>query len=196
MVGRQFVALVIRVRFSMPAPLKKEYKMKIIFLDIDGVLNTLMVDTEPFSSSRGQILRDKFYYKLNMPNDLEVSNRQAVMWLNKLCIETNAKIVITSTWRMGVDGLENTKKALYNSGLIKDVEIIDATPILQEPKDMNIRGHEIQMWLDKHQNIDNYVILDDDVDMLENQLNHLVQVNTYYGFGFPDYEKAIKIFEG
>lgn len=170
--------------------------MKIIFLDIDGVLNTLMIDIKPFSSNRGQISRDGFYYKLNMPNDMEVSNRQAIMWLNKLCVETNAKIVITSTWRMGVDGLENTKKALYNSGLIDNIEIIDATPILQNPVDMNIRGHEIQEWLDNHKNINKYVILDDDADMLENQLSHLVQINTYYGFGFLDYEKAIKILEG
>lgn len=88
-----------------------DYQNKVVFLDIDGVVNTLIIDTKPFETDRGQISRDGFYYKLNMPDDGEVSNRQAVMWLNKLCKETNAKIVITSTWRFGNDGLEKTKKS-------------------------------------------------------------------------------------
>lgn len=185
------MALVIRVRFSIPAP-ERQY-MNIVFLDIDGVVNTLMIDTEPFKLRRDNIKREGFYYKLNMPGDMEVSNRQAIMWLNKLCKETNAKIVITSTWRMGENGFENTKSALYNSGLMVDIEVIDATPILKNPSDMKIRGHEIQMWLDNHKDILNYVILDDDSDMLEEQLNHLVIVNTHYGFGLPDYLKALEM---
>ena len=98
--------------------------MNIIFLDIDGVVNTLIIDTKPFDTQRGQITRDGFYYKLNMPDDLEVSNRQAVMWLNKLCKDTDAKIVITSTWRMGINGLKDTEQALRNSGLLDEIEII------------------------------------------------------------------------
>lgn len=35
------------------------------------------------------------------------------------------------------------------------------------------RGHEIKNWLEKNP-VDNYVILDDDEDMLEEQLNNFV----------------------
>ena len=36
---------------------------KLIFLDIDGVLNTLMISDQPFEESeRGQIARGRFYF--------------------------------------------------------------------------------------------------------------------------------------
>ena len=37
---------------------------KLIFLDIDGVVNTLQISTKPFDTNRGQISRDGFYYEL------------------------------------------------------------------------------------------------------------------------------------
>lgn len=73
--------------------------MKIIFLDYDGVVNTLWFDDingEP---------------NFNFPSDDKVNNTQAIAWLNKLCKETGAKIVVTSTWRMS----ENYKECLYNA---------------------------------------------------------------------------------
>lgn len=170
-----------------------DLKNNIVFLDIDGVLNTLMIDTKPFESS-GQISRDGFYYELCFPEDKRVSNRQAVMWLNKLCKETNAKIVISSTWRMGINGFKLTKEALRNTGLLEEIEIIGQTEILNQ-YDFNIRGREIENYLDNHPEINRYVILDDDNDMLPNQINHLVQTDTDYGFGYKDYLKAKQILE-
>ena len=152
--------------------------MNVIFLDIDGVVNTLMIDVKPFDTKRGQITRDGFYYKINTPNDLEVSNRQAVMWLNKLCKETNAKIVITSTWRFGQDGLENTKKALYNSGLLREIEIIGGTS--RKYNYTNIRGYEIADYIDSHPEIEKYVIIDDDIDMLPKQMNNQPAIKIKY----------------
>lgn len=69
----------------------------LIFLDIDGVVNTLMISTKPFDTNRGQISRDGFYYELCNSSDKRVSNTQAVMWLNKLCKIVDAEIVISST---------------------------------------------------------------------------------------------------
>lgn len=165
--------------------------MKVVFLDIDGVVNTLMINTKPFNTSRGQISRDGFYYKLNTPNDLEVSNIQAVMWLNKLCKETNAKIVITSTWRMGKDGLKNTEKALRNSGLLPEIEILGGTPIKYSI--YNIRGNEIEEYLNNHRDIDKYVIIDDDLDMLPKQINNLVVTDTNVGITYRTYIRALEI---
>ena len=169
--------------------------MNVVFLDIDGVVNTLIIDTKPFDTQRGQITRDGFYYKLNMPDDLEVSNRQAVMWLNKLCKETNAKIVITSTWRMGLNGLRDTEQALRNSGLLNDIEVIGETPIAKNVFNQ-IRGEEIQQYLNDNQEIKNYVIIDDDSDMLPSQKEHLVQTDNYIGFTYNDYIEAKKILAG
>lgn len=168
-----------------------DYQNKVVFLDIDGVVNTLIIDTKPFKTDRGQISRDGFYYKLNMPDDGEVSNRQAVMWLNKLCKETNAKIVITSTWRFGNGGLEKTKKALYNSGLLKEIEIIGETP--RKYNYNNIRGYEIEEYLNQHPEIDNYVIIDDDLDILTKQMNNFVATDTNIGMTYNTYVRAKEI---
>ena len=170
---------------------QKGDNMNVIFLDIDGVVNTLMIDIKPFETDRGQISRDGFYYKLNMPDDEEVSNRQAVMWLNKLCKETNAKIVITSTWRLGDNGLKKTKKALYNSGLLKEIEIIGGTP--RKYNYNNIRGYEIEEYLNQHPEIDNYVIIDDDLDMLTKQMNNFVVTDTNIGMTYNTYIRAKEI---
>ena len=43
-----------------------DYQNKVVFLDIDGVVNTLIIDTKPFKTERGQVSRDGFYYKLNI----------------------------------------------------------------------------------------------------------------------------------
>ena len=158
----------------------------IVFLDIDGVVNTLQINNKPFNTQRGGINRNGFYFLLCTESDEEVSNRQAVMWLNKLCLETKSKIVISSTWRFS--GLEKCKKALYNSGLDKKIEIIDITPYDYS----RVRGKEIKNWLNIHKNIKNFVILDDDSDM-EDLKDHLVLCNHNYGFNHPEYIAAIDI---
>lgn len=181
----------VQVLSRAPIYSSKGDNMNVIFLDIDGVVNTLMIDIKPFNTQKGQISRDGFYYKLNMPNDEEVSNRQAVMWLNKLCKETNAKIVITSTWRLGNNGLDKTKKALYNSGLLKEIKIIGETP--RKYNYNNIRGYEIDEYLKCHPEIDNYVIIDDDLDMLPEQMSNFVVTDTNIGITYNTYIRALEI---
>lgn len=158
-----------------------------VFLDIDGVVNTLMVDTTPFPTDRGQISRDGFYYELCGPEDLAVSNRQAVMWLNRLCKETNADIIISSVWRL--HGLEAVEQSLRNSGLLDEIKIVGATPRLHT---IGIRGDEIRLYLSEHPEVKNFVIIDDDSDMGE-FVNKLVQTNVHVGFTYNDYLKALQI---
>lgn len=160
---------------------------KLIFLDIDGVVNTLMISDQPFEESeRKQIARGRFYFDLCSPSDKRVSNKQAVMWLNKLCLDANAKIVISSTWRAHMDVVE---ESLRNSGLFPEIEIIGATPHLGER-----RGVEILDWLNKHypDKHPDYVILDDDNDM-DGCMEHLVLCGVDHGFGYTEYYKAMKI---
>ena len=101
-------------------------KNNIVFLDIDGVVNTLQISKVPFE--KGCIEKDGYYFQLCHECDEEVANKQAVLWLDKLCHETNAKIVISSTWRK-YENYNNAVAALYNSGLSKDIEVIGMTPI-------------------------------------------------------------------
>ncbi len=164
--------------------------MNIVFLDIDGVVNTPLLDTEPFDLINGKTKKDGFYYGLAFPTDKKLYNRQAIMLLNKLCIEYDAKIVISSTWK--VLGITYLKELLVNSGLIDSIEVIDTTPHVEDFR--LTRGEEIQEYLDNHPEVVNYVILDDEDRMLPSQQEHFVKINYYVGISIPDYEHAKMIF--
>ena len=77
--------------------------------------------------------------------------------------------------------------------------IIDKTPITvlgQYGKTYHFsRGEEIDMWLQWHPEVKNYVIVDDREDMMEHQLDHFVKVNPYRGFTDEDLEKALMILD-
>lgn len=139
--------------------------MNIIFLDYDGVVNSLIFVPN----------KEKPYF--NFPHHNKVNNYQAVRWLEMLCREFDAKIVVTSTWRLS----ENYKECLYNGGLSREIEILGRTDNLGGK-----RIFEIQKWLNEHPNVDKYVILDDD----KIKDKHAVKTETYNGFLWSDYEKA------
>lgn len=142
--------------------------MKVIFLDIDGVLNS-------WASC----------YKITT---------EKLQLLNNLIEQTGAKIVISSSWRIGSKDvkefldknfskrtfrLDNFKDAT-NRECIENIFYNDNIIGLTDTFGPN-RGDEIQRWLDSHGNIETYVILDDDSNMLDSQLENFVQTDTYYG---------------
>jgi hypothetical protein len=65
------------------------------------------------------------------------------------------------------------------------------------------RGHEVQEWIDSHQGIESYVILDDDNDFLASQrgnfvrtannINHPDSIDIGYGLTKECTKKAIRI---
>ena len=116
-------------------------KIKVIFLDIDGVLNVYCES------------RDK--YGCNFHPHF-VDN------LKHIIDETDAKIVISSSWK--ADGLITIKKMWLDRNL--PGEVIDITEGRPDRK----RGNEIQQWLDKHkEEIVDYVIIDDDDVKIKNK---------------------------
>ncbi len=139
--------------------------MKIIFLDIDGVLN---------------------YSKLSADDVIRTPSgtlsKRAISLLNKLTDDSGAKIVISSTWRL--DPSNSAKQSLILAGVTGD--IISTTP---NGCSMCIRGNEIRQWLVGNRAIINcyasdfkdYVILDDDSDMLYWQRNNFVLVDSSVG---------------
>lgn len=145
----------------------------IVFLDIDGVVNNLYID---------ESLEPKYFSE----SDGKVSNEQAVRWLNKLCLEADAHIVITSTWRHA--GLEICRECLYNSGLDRRIHIIDATPTFWGKE----RGYEIKQWLKSHPEVKKFVILDDDTDM-KPYMDRLVKCDSTKGFLAEEYFKALDL---
>jgi hypothetical protein len=158
--------------------------MKIIFLDIDGVLNVMHRDRDEY----GAIFHQNF-----------VNNLETVI------NETGAKIIISSSWRHG--GLQRMKDMWSFRNLPS--EVIGITPDLWEEiegEDFHeklLRGHEIQMVLDANPEITSYVIFDDDDDILPSQLpnfvmcsnniNHTDSVDIGYGLTKECAKKAIRI---
>lgn len=172
-----------------------EYE-RLLFLDIDGVVNTLMIWDEPQGEGRSTVFKDGYYFELNHPGDFKVSNKQAMLWVSKLCTDYNLGIIITSTWLIG-HSLDDIKFALYSSGLSKDVLVLGGISENQG----HTRGWQIESWfnetqLDPDKTV--MVILDDDNDMVGFQKDftkYLIQCNTYTGFTHNDYVKASELIE-
>jgi len=142
--------------------------MKVIFLDIDGVLVT-----------RNSIK----YQHINFPDESALMfSRKAVRNLNKLIKITNAKIVISSTWRL-LHSLDKLRKIFNEQNIIG--EIISTTSIERVTLEEDIpRGKKIADWLEQHNNIEQYVIIDDDVqaDCIQFHPNNCVETSYKRGF--------------
>ncbi len=125
--------------------------MKILFLDIDGVLNS---GTWFESNRRGMF-------------DLDPG---AVSLYNEIVEKTGCMVVISSSWRR----LDGYIDELQRNSLRVDV-IIGETPRLPRPNGTSVefceRGFEIRSWIISNcQGVElTYAIVDDDSDMLPGQ---------------------------
>ncbi len=154
--------------------------MKVIFLDIDGVLVT-----------RNSI---KYQY-LNFPDETNIRfSKKAVKNLNKLIRLTEAKVVISSTWRLfhSLEKLQN----IFEEQKIKG-EIISTTSVEKASIEEDIpRGQKIADWLSENTNIEKYVIIDDDVkaDCIQSHPFNCVETSYKRGFSPDDrFKEAIAI---
>lgn len=186
--------------------------MKIIFLDIDGVLNSSRsvitkigpMPTAATSSAAQELLA------LCGPDELEYSVQFGLNTIDPVCVallnmllkkaEESAEValVLSSTHRRFLCNsiapfrskahLHALRLYLMAMG-INVPQFFSITPTLD-----GIRGLEIKEWFnmvlttDLH---DEYVILDDAADMLPGQ--PLVRINAQHGFSFSDYEAACKM---
>ncbi len=157
--------------------------MKVIFLDIDGVLNTY--------STRTTVAGYNFV------------EDHLIQMLKQLVERTGAKLVLSSTWREGWDMLVHPEDfpcvcqedvRLYEALVEKlreyDLELIDYTPIF------GVRGQEIDRWLQNSapEPVEAYVILDDmDGRFLRPHSRYLVQTGMSEGLSQRHVDKAIKI---
>ncbi|MDD3172055.1 MAG: HAD domain-containing protein [Herbinix sp.] len=145
--------------------------INLLFLDIDGVINT------PIPQIKGDTIT-----KPTLFNYDGIANRQALLLISYLCAKYNLSIVISSSWRKYVE-LSSLSKLLYKNGLHVSVPIIGKTPVYDYEK----RGVEIREYLLENPKYNEYYIIDDDGDFLDDQKDHLIQTNCYNGFTFSDY---------
>lgn len=147
--------------------------MKVIFLDIDGVLVT-----------RNSIK----YQHLNYPDESTILfSKKAIKNLNKLIRLTDAKIVISSTWRL-FHKVEDLQK-IFKKQKVKG-EIVSTTSVEKATLEEDIpRGKKIADWLEQHSNVEQYVIIDDDVQADCIQFHPYNCVETSYKRGFASEDR-------
>lgn len=130
---------------------------KILFLDVDGVLNS--------HKTGGR-------YALKRP---------CLKRLEKIVKDTGCEIVLSSTWRKDEYALKRLRRVLK----YRDITINDVTPDFAGVNKL-VRGDEINEWMvlnwtREEWHTAKYAILDDDSDMLEHQLPHFFQTDGDYG---------------
>ena len=141
--------------------------MKIIFLDIDGVLNSVIYDRQK-SDGDGNI------------------DRTRLALLKSLVDETGAKIVLTTSWRnhwsnnpdeldeIGIEIVEDFKSA--------GLEIFDKTPHIGYLG----RAQEVRSWLSERDDVESFVIIDDNPFGWGDLEDAFVQTNYRIGRGLED----------
>lgn len=150
-----------------------------LFLDIDGVLN---------SKDWYRYYWNNDFVKTHPEYDYDIDFR-AVKRLNKIINKTNATVVLSSTWRMN---LKDTNRRLKKAGATFDtVNKIDGYEYSVNDEHPT-RGELIEKYINEFP-CNNYVIIDDDEDMTDNQLPHFIHTDSWVGLTDKDVDKAINI---
>ena len=178
--------------------------MKVVFLDIDGVINTNKSEKMPRSL-------------LSFPGSVQVSlyslDLVAIRNLNSITDATGAKIVISSTWRVPFVRhyiFDNLIEYLKSFGVTGEIVGYTPTPddYMNEVEEKELgdfygekrlcRGQEIGLYLLRNKDIESFVCLDDDetVGDVRQTENHWVQ--TFWDGGITEgcAKKAINILSG
>ena len=154
--------------------------MKILFLDMDGVVNTASKDRYSLSL--------KLTYDYNNYKDIFQFDPRILINFIKLlrfCKENDIGICITSTWRI------NTTKEGWNDFIYRhfsntlkiketDTLIVGTTGLEQN----GIRGLQIAHWLDELNNKDcKFLVVDDEINDIEYYLpdNNILKIDFHYG---------------
>ncbi len=164
--------------------------MKVVFLDMDGVLNSHTFMSEQAKKKKWEEPPGPLPANFNLkdpPRWVGMIDPKGVARLNMILKETAAKIVISSSWRHAhPHKTGRMQKILDLAGLVGDV--IDETPIMVGP-----RSHEISSWLAANPGVRRFVILDDGASAGEGLGKWFVHTDLAHGLLDADVRKAISI---
>jgi len=144
---------------------------KVVFLDIDGVL----VNRKSLIQHQGR---------------RSVGDPECVANLNLITDQTQAKLVLSSTWRHDPIGFDSLKLLFKSWGVTG--EFIGTTTL--EHEGFPTRGSEIALWLKENLFYGNFIILDDDSDMNE-LLPFLIKTTFEKGLTAKEVTAAIRRLE-
>jgi hypothetical protein len=174
---------------------------KLLFLDIDGVLNSTR--SHCAQAIDPALSRDEWMYASIDPI--------AVKLINKLVAEHDIEIVLSTSHRpllpmtiFDNGGPESAERMIQPHGNIPQCQLMaerlglnpnrvrGATPALSYPGKR--RGNEIQYYLDSDFEWETYAIIDDGADMLPSQLERFVKTTMANGLTFEAYSKLHALF--
>jgi len=169
-------------------------KERLIFLDIDGVLDSLRY----FKSKKYKAEKSSDYYDMS-----NMINRQNLFWIGLLCKLTKAKVVLSSTWKYGFNENGTPKEIEKGHNMIKTNDLfkkygvniisitrkgelippnweIDEASLskfcerrkfsgLESCKDKDFiltycRGTQIAEWIERNRFEGTYIVIDDDIE--------------------------------
>lgn len=163
---------------------------KIVFLDIDGVLNS-------------------DFWNKNHQREISVGtliDESKIKLLCKLIKDTDAQIILHSGWKYWFDPdlrplrreAENLKVLLEKEGLvISGVTPDHATEEIKNSKKFSlVKAGEILAWLEQHNDVDAWVVMDD-LDLHNAEVaRHQVRTDQSIGLIDGDVEKAKRMLGG
>lgn len=154
--------------------------MKVLFLDIDGVLNS----SSWINSNKG-----RKHGEFNKINPWCVEN------LNKIIDAIpDLKIVLSSSWRI-LYSLEEVQAILKINGFKSVLYDKTSNGVLSEDELCieSGRGTEIKLWLTEHPECKQFAIVDDEISDMKDLLPYIVQTN-FFEAGLEPYhaEELIK----
>ena len=154
--------------------------MKVLFLDLDGVLNT-------FTSRRRKGLS---YYS-------DIIDEDKLRHIKEIVKKTECEIVLTSSWRKYWNNrgtqIDSAGKAIQNAFNSLGLTIYSKTPVIENA----YRNQEIVSWLKNNGMVEQYVILDDkDFQWSEDLRRHWVACSDETGFTATQIDVAVNILNG
>lgn len=170
--------------------------MNVLFLDVDGVLNSTESvlksnKTSPTREEKAFLLKlcithYRGYPLSTLTTDLLGLRSECIENLNTILEASDASVVLSSSWRFS-HNLKGLQKLLEFRGFRG--QLVGITPI-------NLmgatRGAEIQAWMSLNPEVERIVILDDNTDM-GHLKRFLVKVDRKTGLTKMDATKAISI---
>lgn len=177
--------------------------MKIVFLDIDGVLNGYNWRNRLVGAICVKVKPLRMLYR---KWDLFGVRTLKVLKLKYLLWKTEAQVVLSSSWRFAWNTQDNDNPhilSLKRKFKWFNIEVIGTTP----RSATGIRGDEIQEWLDNASyQVDNFVILDDETFDLSGFEAHIVKTSSdkmiegyipkTMGLKWKHVGQAVKILQG
>lgn len=147
--------------------------MKVIFLDIDGVLNR--------------------YAFLGAPSTINMIEPELAARLNKLLMFTDAKLVISSTWRCLVLNGHYSLHGFAHMLKTHGVTVASVVATTGGNDGLN-RGRQIRAWLREHlSEVEKYVILDDDDEGMDYHGEKYIRISAMEGLQDEHVERALRL---